>query len=134
MPWVRRASTAFCTVVTAMFVYGAYAGVILYKLSTLIGCRLGTGPPARNGPIGVTVLGVFVPVWVILLLWLLLPGTFLAFEAFYALRRRYRDKHDCCIECGQSLQTFRGHCPRCGTRIGPGLPTRRYVLNMPRDV
>ena len=36
------------------------------------------------------------------------------------LRRRRRELNDECVECGYPITKWRGHCPGCGIRIGPG--------------
>ena len=35
-------------------------------------------------------------------------------------RRRRRGRLDQCLECGYELTSWRGRCPGCGVRIGPG--------------
>jgi hypothetical protein len=89
---------------------------------------LGLPPLIRT----IDVWGYVVPVYWIALLWSVLPGTWLVLQIFYWLRRIERESRGLCVECGARLRSYRGCCPGCGTRIGPGLPPRRYVLNMPR--
>ena len=84
-------------------------------------------------PSTIDICGYATPIWFIVLLWIVVPGTWLMFEFLYWLRRKERESRGLCIECGAKLHSFRGHCPGCGTRLGIGLPTRRYVLNMPRN-
>jgi len=84
-------------------------------------------------PRTIDVCGYAMPVWFIALLWLIVPGTWLMFEFLHWFRRKERESRGLCVECGTKLRSHRGHCPGCGTRAGIGLPTRRYVLNMPRN-
>jgi len=35
-------------------------------------------------------------------------------------RRRRRYLNDECLECGHPIEKYRGRCPGCGVRIGPG--------------
>ena len=35
-------------------------------------------------------------------------------------RRRTRERNDQCLECGYPITRWRGHCPGCGVRVGPG--------------
>src|SRR5688572_2223061 len=118
MPWTRPASTVLWTLGTALCVYALFTGLVLYKVSTKLirvvspisgpGTARPTGAGGTQGTWGVEVQGYFVPWWVVLALWLLVPCTFLGFELFYELRRRHRDKLGQCIECGDKLRSHRG--------------------------
>jgi hypothetical protein len=143
MPWTRRDSTVVWTFGTALCVYALLTFLLIRKVfRTLVHvCGPLTGqttaapgsPPTAPVRYGEYVYGYFVPSWVFLVLWLILPTMFLGFELFYAIRRWRRDRLGLCVECGYRLRSQRGCCPGCGTRIGAGLPTRRYVLTMPRN-
>lgn len=64
--------------------------------------------------------GYQVPVWAVFVLWTILPTIWLGFELARIWERRWREKHDCCLDCGRKITSWRGKCPGCGMRIGPG--------------
>jgi hypothetical protein len=68
----------------------------------------------------IEVYGVHVPLLCILILWLFLPTLFFAFAITRHFERRYWEAHNQCGDCGCRLVSWRGRCPKCGNRIGPG--------------
>jgi hypothetical protein len=78
------------------------------------------GLPPLPLPGWVEVFGHYFPAWMVICLWMVLPATWYAFVLCDRIQRRRRDKLGLCIECGFRLRSWRGKCPGCGVRIGPG--------------
>ena len=117
---VRRISTPLAALAIAMAVYAFFTGVILQRITTRFvsasclhsrntcpTCR-GTPAPDRHHRIILAAIAVTIG---------LMP--FVA-EVMTRLRRRRRFLNDECVECGRPITSWRGRCPRCGVRIGPG--------------
>lgn len=128
MPWVRQISTVAITLATALLVYSIYVCLALRQIMRVTACPVTTSAGRRIPPGYIECCGYLVPVWAVVLLWCILPGTWAVLEIYYKLRRRRRDKLDLCLECGYRLKSHRGHCPGCGVRVGVGLSPRRYAL------
>jgi hypothetical protein len=117
---VRRISTTLAVLAIALAVYAVFTGVIFQRITTrFIGtgclhdrrtcptCR-GTPAPDRHHPIIAATAAVMIGI---------LP--FIT-ELTTRLRRRRRFLNDECIECGRPITSWRGRCPGCGVRVGPG--------------
>ncbi len=121
MPWVRRISTVAFTLGTALVVYAAYVILILRQINRMIfGCPVMTGGASSTGALGVHAHGFFIPLWWIIVLWILLPLTWASLEFCHWIQQLNRERLGLCVECGGRLvSAWRGKCPRCGVRIGP---------------
>jgi hypothetical protein len=72
-------------------------------------------------PDSVDLYGYPVPLWMIVMLWLCIPATWIAFEIAHWVQRQNRERLGLCADCGYRLATpWRGKCPRCGLRVGAG--------------
>ncbi|MEO6436321.1 MAG: hypothetical protein ABIP55_11265 [Tepidisphaeraceae bacterium] len=50
-----------------------------------------------------------------------MPPLMLVLNEFFIWHRRHtRDRLGLCLDCGHQLRAWRGRCPGCGVRIGPG--------------
>jgi hypothetical protein len=71
-------------------------------------------------PSHIDIAGLHIPLSAIIAAWATIQFfPFLVAFANYRRRRR-RYLNDECIECGHQLTSWRGRCPGCGIRIGPG--------------
>ena len=117
---VRRISTTLAALAIALAVYAFFTGVILQRITTRFisvsclhspnicpNCR-GTPAPDRHHPIIAATVAVMIG---------LLPSVN---ELTTRLRRRRRFLDDECVDCGRPITSWRGRCPGCGVRIGPG--------------
>jgi hypothetical protein len=93
-----------------------FVGIVVRHIGAMIHACPTTAPP----PPGVPILGVRVPVSIILAAAVTMLVMPLLAEFMTHLRRRRRDRNDQCLDCGYQLTTWRGHCPGCGVRVGPG--------------
>ena len=72
-------------------------------------------------PQTIDVYGYPVPMIWVITLWFLFPLMYFAFEFCRWLQRLNRERLGLCLDCGRRLVSpWRGKCPRCGLRIGPG--------------
>ena len=78
------------------------------------------GVASRDIPSHINIAGLPIPLSAIIAAWLTIQ--FFPFIVAFAnhRRRRRRFLDDECIECGRPIERFRGRCPGCGERIGPG--------------
>src|SRR5439155_4443218 len=106
MPWVRRTSTVAATVGTALLVYTIYVALILHKISSFIricplhGQQVVTRASKSSGPWGVLLWGYFIPLWIMVMLWLCIPATWIAFEIVHWVQRQNRERLGLCLDCG----------------------------------
>ena len=119
MPWIRRCSTMAVTVATALLIYAAYTLLILRQLSRYIQCGIASRPRDPH-PGYVEAFELLLPMWIVWGLWLIIPVTGMGFEIYWKSQRWWRDRNGQCVDCGYRLTTWRGKCPGCGLRIGPG--------------
>jgi hypothetical protein len=71
-------------------------------------------------PTHIEVLGVPVPLGVLVGAWLTVVAFPFIAQLADSARRRRRLLDDECLECGRPITSWRGRCPGCGVRIGPG--------------
>ena len=71
-------------------------------------------------PAHIQIAGVQVPLSVLLAAFLTIQAMPLFAGYMHRRRRRLRFLNDECLECGRPIVSFRGRCPGCGVRIGPG--------------
>jgi hypothetical protein len=66
------------------------------------------------------IAGIRIPISALIAAWLTIQ--FFPFLVAFAnhRRRRRRFLDDECLECGRPITEWRGRCPGCGVRIGPG--------------
>ena len=121
---VRRVATIFAVLATACLFY--YVAFLLIFIKIMSWC--GFAPRRPTFPGYVECAGYRIPWWAVVLLWSVLPGIWLGLHLSEKLRRRRRDKLGLCVECGCRIKVWRGHCPECGVRIGPGMLPRRLLL------
>lgn len=129
MPWSRSISAVVATLATSLTVYAIYVGLILRKISSFIHVcsplSPGTAVPspaaaAPAGSPGVEVFGFFIPLWWIVMLWLVLPLTWWSLELCHWIQRQNRERLGLCVDCGcRLISPWRGKCPMCGLRVGP---------------
>ena len=126
MHWLlnRRVNCAWAALGIASICYGVYSSLILDRIGRFM---------SRYGPIDPTAplhddVARFLSMFEIAVIVGVLPTIWWALVFHAALRRWYRARHDLCLECGRPITDWHGCCPRCGTRVGPGLPARRYAL------
>lgn len=122
---IRRISTTVAALAIGLTLYALFTGLILRRIATELiegpiclhsSCR--TCQPAR-APAGVPFFGVRVPVSSAIAAATMMAMPLIAEYMTYR-RRRSRYLHDECIECGRPITSWRGCCPGCGVRIGPG--------------
>jgi hypothetical protein len=125
---IRRISTTVTALAVALVFYALFTGLILNR----IGTKLLQGPmclhtprtcptcQANRPPTGVPIFGVRVPVASVTAASVMIMAMPLLAEYMTHRRRRLRYLNDECLECGRPIRSFRGHCPGCGVRIGPG--------------
>ena len=103
----------------ALAVYFVLVCVIFDRLNRWL-----FGGPAFKKPPPLTetidVCGVAVSFHCIIILWLFLPTLFFAFAITRHFERKYWEARNQCGDCGHRLISWRGRCPACGVRIGPG--------------
>jgi hypothetical protein len=119
----RRVTLAAWVVGFACVFYGAYSFLIFHQIDLLIS-RF--GPIDPRAPLDDEVKK-FLPLFEMSVIGSLLPLGLCAHAIRSALRRRYRGKHDLCVECGRPITDWHGRCPGCGVRIGPD-PPRVHTL------
>ena len=117
---VRRASILLTALSISLIVYLVALHCILRRL--IRSCPIGALPPgAKRVPDGfVEVFGVAVPISSVIAALCTIPAMLIIADLAHRLRRRRRYLNDECIECGHELTRWRGRCPGCGVRIGPG--------------
>jgi len=124
---VRRISTTIAALAVAMLIYAVFTGLIFQRVMTNFvhvgclhtphscpACRANAPPP------GVPILGVRLPVSAIVAACVTAIAMPFVATFMHHHRRRRRYLNDECIECGHPLTSWRGRCPGCGIRIGPG--------------
>ena len=130
--WAVLGAVLITLIVYAPILYALFRRVMLRLAPPLVSLSNKKRPPPPDDLLGLPSLASVVDFiiyyrWVVLL-WSILPATWLGLELFYKLRRHQRDKLGLCLECGYRLESHRGRCPGCGVRVGPGLSSRRYAL------
>jgi hypothetical protein len=103
----------------ALLIYAVMVGIILNHLTE---CGITQSPvsTANRPPPGVPILGFRVPVSCLIAAAVTMLVMPLIADFMTHLRRRRRARNDQCVDCGYPLTTWRGRCPGCGERIGPG--------------
>ena len=117
---IRRTPILVSALLISLVVYFV---LFAYLCQRTISCRLIASAPtaARRAPQGyVDVLGFPVAISVLVTLALTIPALLAANQFAVWHRRRTRDRLGQCLDCGYPLRTWRGRCPSCGVRIGPG--------------
>jgi hypothetical protein len=124
---VRRISTTLAALAVGMLFYAAFTGVILERIGSRlirVGCihtqTVGVISQTKQPPPGVPIFGVRVPVSAIVTACVTAIAMPFVATFMHHHRRRRRYLNDECIECGRPIEKYRGRCPGCGVRIGPG--------------
>jgi hypothetical protein len=117
---VRRASILIAALTIAVIVYIPVFYALLrramFVLFPIVHIHGGRDPVPND-----YVYGYPVPMIWVITLWFLLPLMYFAFEFCRWLQRLNRERLGLCLDCGSRLVSpWRGKCPRCGLRIGPG--------------
>src|SRR5688572_22324797 len=125
---IRRISTTVAALAVALIIYTLFTGLILHR----VGTKLVQGPiclhtrhpaqtcPSKPPPPGVPIFGVRVSVSSLVAAGVTIASMPLLAEYMTHRRRRRRYLNDECVECGHPITSFRGRCPGCGVRVGPG--------------
>jgi hypothetical protein len=103
----------------ALLIYAVMVGVILNRL---VRCGISTSPvlTANRPPSGVTIFGLQIPLSCVIAAAVTMLAMPLIADFMTHLRRQRRARNDQCVDCGYPLTAWRGRCPGCGERIGPG--------------
>jgi hypothetical protein len=128
---VRRWSILVLALAIMLVAYAPLFFVMLRRTMYVFFPPMGIRGPKRSGPpadlFGLpdmpTVVhewGIPVHVSVVLALALTIPALLIANDIACWRRRRRRERLGQCVDCGHPLKTWRGRCPGCGVRIGPG--------------
>jgi hypothetical protein len=127
---VRRSSILVTALAVGLLVYGFLLTATM-RQALMTFCRpccmhsdphtaSGVARSTQNGPTRIDILGVPVPLSTLIAAALTLPGMALTNDIVTWRRRRKRERLDQCLECGRPIRRFRGRCPGCGERLGPG--------------
>lgn len=124
---VRRISTTIAALAVALMIYAFFTGAIYRQVMIKlvhVGCIHDRTTPAASGantaPQTIPILGVQVPLSAILAAAATVIAMPFVATFMHHYRRRRRYLNDECIECGHPITKWRGRCPGCGVRIGPG--------------
>ena len=114
---LRHTKVFLAAVGTSLLVYYVVFLAIVDWICRHMG---GAGFRAIEVPRYIEAWGVPVPLWCVALLWLFLPIVGFALQITFYFERIYRGRHGMCLDCGHRLVSWRGRCPGCGVRVGPG--------------
>ena len=125
---VRRISTTLAALAIALVFYTVFTGLIFHRITTKLiqtnplhnpqtcpTCRANAQPG-----VPVPMLRVRIPVSVLVAAAVTILAMPLFAHFMTYLRRRRRFLNDQCVDCGYQLTSWRGRCPACGVRVGPG--------------
>ena len=117
---VRRASILLSALSISLIVYLVVLHRIMHWLFRP--CLMGASPPGpRRAPNGfVEIFGLAVPISSLIAARCTIPVMLMIADVASRLRRHRRYLNDECVECGHPISRWRGRCPGCGVRIGPG--------------
>jgi hypothetical protein len=123
---IRRPYTLATAIIIGLLVYGFLVGGTVRKIFRPFWMPAeyykahagGSNPP--DDTIRINVLGLPIPLSTLIAAALTLPGMAAFNDLAVWWRRRRRDRLNQCLECGHPIKVWRGRCPRCGERIGPG--------------
>jgi hypothetical protein len=118
---VRRIATTVTALLVAFAIYATFICLILHRVSKMIHVTVVRVPGARGAAEGyVLIFGVPIHYSFFLAAAATALALLLLADLMNRLRRTRRAENDECVECGRPITSWRGRCPGCGVRVGPG--------------
>jgi len=119
---VRRIATTVTALLVAFGIYATFVCLILHRLNQMIHVTVVQSTVAKNAAADgyVLIFGVPIHYSVPLTAAATALALLLLADLMARLRRTRRAQFDECVECGRPITSWRGRCPGCGVRVGPG--------------